>query len=145
MESCDPGTIALISLIVGLVTTGTEIGLQESNKPSTPKVVPPTAAQTAATANQTKQQQEAAVDQQIPGLQAQTGGSLSPEAYTNHATLLSGQANTPGIGASQQDIITKLLTGSSGSSGSSAAPVTAGGGGTNPNNTPGLTSGSSFA
>ena len=86
-------------------------GYELANQPGAPKTATPTAAETTATADQTKQNQVAAVSQQFPNLQAQTGGSLSPDALIQLSTLLSGQGGAPGIGASQQQIL-ELLTGS---------------------------------
>lgn len=131
VESCDPGTIALIGLISSLAFGGAGLGETLANKPGTPKAAPPpTQAQDNAAAAQQKQAQEASVSSAFPTLQQQTGGSLSPEATVQLANLLTGNAGSSGIGATNQDLITKLLTGSGGSSGSSGTGVTAGSGGT---------------
>jgi len=118
-------TIAAIS---GLAGTGVGLGLELSNQPGSTTTPPPTQAQNNQTAAQTKAAQEASVSSAFPTLQQQTGGSLSPEATVQLASLLTGNAGAPGIGATGQDLITKLLTGAGGSS-SSGSPVTAGSGG----------------
>src|SRR5271166_4562269 len=129
VESCDPGTIALIGLLVSGAFGGAELGLNIANKPSTPgPTPPPTQAQNNQAAAAQKQAQEASVSSAFPTLQQQTGGSLSPEATVQLASLLTGNAGAPGIGATGQDLITKILTGAGGSS-SSGSPVTAGSGG----------------
>ena len=131
VESCDPGTIALIGLLVSGAFGGAELGLNIANKPSTPGPTPtpvPTQAQNNQAAAAQKQAQEASVSGAFPTLQQQTGGSLSPEATVLMASILTGNAGAPGIGATGQDLITKILTGAGGSS-SSGSPVTAGSGG----------------
>jgi hypothetical protein len=120
-----------IAAITGIAGTGVGLGLELSNQPGSPKPATPTPAQTTATADANKQNQLAALTQQEPNIQAATGGSLSPDAWAQLASILSGQAGSPGIGSSQQDLVTKLLTGNSGGT------VTAG------NNTGGGTPGSS--
>jgi hypothetical protein len=105
-----PQALALLPLLIAGAGVGTSIYSME-NAPGTPKPVPPTQAQTDATAANTRKTQEAALSQQLPGLQAQTGGSLSPEALLQLSTMLSGQAGTPGIGSSVQDLISKMNTG----------------------------------
>lgn len=124
--------IALGSLAV----TGIGLGEQLANQPSAPKAPVQSPADIAKTADATKQNQLAALSQQTPNIQAATGGSLSPDAWAQLAAILSGQAGNPGIGSSQQDLVQKLLTGSTG-----GGTVTAGnntGGGT-PGTTGGLT------
>jgi hypothetical protein len=127
-----PLSLAIAAAIAGLAASGVGIGETLANKPGDPaKPTPPTAAQTADTANQTKQNQLAALSQQTPNIQALTGGSLSPDAWAQMASILSGQAGSPGIGASQQDLVTKLLSGNSGggtvTAGNNTTPTTPGG------------------
>jgi hypothetical protein len=106
-----PQVLELLPLLLTGATTG--IGLAETlgGGSSTTKAVTPTAAQTADTANATKQNQLAALTQQTPNIQAQTGGSLSPEAWAQLAAILSGQAGNPGESAAGGDLIQKILTG----------------------------------
>lgn len=103
-----PQALALIPLLIG---AGTSI-YSMVNQPSVPKPATPTPAQQSATALKTRQTQENAISQELPGLQAQVGGALSPEALLKLAISRSGQAGDTGIGASMQDLITKMLAGS---------------------------------
>jgi hypothetical protein len=124
------GLIALLPLILGSAAAATTVGTSiynATNQPGTPKPAPP-AAPNPADASKTRATQEAALSQQLPGLQAQTGGSLSPEALLQLSTLLSGQAGSPGIGGSVQDLLQKMNGGGGGGSG----------------NSPGLTPGGAF-
>jgi hypothetical protein len=119
------GLVALLPLIFSGAAAATTIGTSiysAENQPGMPKPVVPTQAQTDATAASARKTQEAALSQQLPGLQAQTGGSLSPEALLQLSQLLSGQAGTPGIGGSVQDLLSKM-----GSGGSSSPGLTPGG------------------
>lgn len=109
-----PPLIALLPAVLALAGTGIGLGESLSNQPSSPKPVTPSPADTAASADKTKQNQLAALGQQTPNIQAATGGSLSPDAWAQLAAILSGEAGATGIGASQQDLVTKLLTGNSG-------------------------------
>jgi hypothetical protein len=111
-----PAAVALLPLIIGAVTAGTSI-YEIANKPGAPKAPTQTPAQAQDAATNTRKTQEAALSQQLPGLQAQTGGSLSPEALLQLSELLSGQANAPGIGGSVQDMIAKMNGGGSTSPG----------------------------
>lgn len=128
--------LPIIASIASIAGTGVGLGLELSNQPSSPKPVTPTAAQTADTANQTKQNQLASLSQQTPNIQAATGGSLSPDAWAQLSDILSGQAGSPGIGAANTDLITKLLSGNTGGSGVSAG---SGAGSGTPGSSPGLT------
>ena len=102
----------LLSLIPILLQVGTS-AYAMANQPSMPKTPAPTPEQQAATALKTRQTQENAIAQQLPGLQSAVGGSLSPEALLKMAISRSGQAGDTGIGASMQDLITKMLAGNS--------------------------------
>ena len=105
MEEEDPATIAtIIAAAVGIGTTGYEL----ANQPSAPKPATPTPAQTAEAAGTTKQNQIASLESAFPNIQTLTGGSLSPETRLELAKLLTGQAGAPGIGASVEDILSKL-------------------------------------
>ena len=126
-----PPLLALLPAVLGLAGTGIGLGESLANRPGSSTPAAPSAADTAASADKTKQNQLAALSSATPNIQASTGGSLSPDAWAQLAAILSGQAGTPGIGSSQQDLVTKLLTGSSGGT------VSAG------NNTGGGTPGSS--
>lgn len=110
-----PPLVALLpAIIAGIGAAGTGISLGETlaNQPGSPK--PPTLAETTPVADKTKQEQIAALSGATPNIQAQTGGSLSPDAWAQLAALLSGQAGTPGISSSQTDLVQKLLTGNTG-------------------------------
>lgn len=118
-----------IAAIAGIAGTGISLGETLSNLPGgTPTPAPPTQAQNDANAVATRKAQETSVSSAFPTLQAQTGGSLSPEATVQLATLLTNNAGAPGIGASTQDLISKLLgggntvTAGSASSGSQSQP-----------------------
>ena len=109
------GLVALIPLIAGITgIAGTGIGLGETlaNKPGTPSPVPSPAV-TDANAAQTAMNQKALIGQQLPGLQEQTGGSLSPDTLVQLAQLISGQAGTPGISGINADLIKQLSGGGS--------------------------------
>jgi hypothetical protein len=138
----DLGISEVIGLI-GLLTSGVTTGLSLSNQPGTPKTPTPTPQQVQADALKTRGTQEAALSQQLPGIQDRTGGTLSPEAWLQMAEILSGQAGQSGVGGANQDLLQKLL--GKGSSTTSGYNVTAGNA-TNPSTGgPGLTpAGSSF-
>jgi hypothetical protein len=101
--------IAALPIITAAVGAGglAISGYELANKPSTsaPAVPQATIDQNAA---QTKQNQEASVSQQFPNLQASTGGSLSPDALVALSTILSGQGNAQGIGATTDTLLQKL-------------------------------------
>ena len=103
-----PEAIPIIAAIIGAAGVGTSI-YSLTNQPSAPKATTPTPAQTAATAATNRQNQEAALSQQFPNIQAATGGSLSPDAWAQFAKILSGQVGTPGIDASSQDLLMKIF------------------------------------
>jgi hypothetical protein len=125
-----PEIIPIITAVIGAAGVGTSI-YSLTNQPGAPKPVTPTPAQAQATATNTRKTQEAALSGEFPSLQAATGGSLSPEAWLQLSQLLSGQAGTPGIGGSVQDLLDKLKGGSTvtagnatGSGGTSTAGLT---------------------
>jgi hypothetical protein len=128
--------IGLIGALAGATSVGKSI-YDSTNAPGTPKPVVPTPAQNATTATNTRKTQEAALSSEFPSLQAQTGGSLSPEAWLQLSQLLSGQAETPGIGGSVEDLLAKLK---GGGSTVSAGNANAGGG----SSTAGLTPAGAF-
>lgn len=103
---------------------------------SAPKPATPTPKEQQVSALKTRQTQETALSSQLPGLQAATGGSLSPETLLRLAEVLSGQAGTPGIGASLQDLLMKMTQQNS---------VTAGSGGGGGGSSSGLTLGGTYA
>lgn len=119
-------TLATIATIAGLAGTGISVGEQLANQPGSPK--PPSQADITKNANANKQTQLAALSQQTPNIQAATGGSLSPEAWAQLSALLSGEAGATGIGASQQDLVQKLLSGNSGGGTTISAGNNTGGG-----------------
>lgn len=135
-----PEALPLILQLVGIAAGATSIGTSiygAVNQPGAPKATTPPGP-TPEEANKTKQGQIASLSSAFPGIQAATGGSLSPEAWIQLAELLKGQAGTPGIGAAEQDIM-KLLGG-----GGSTVSVGGGGGGTS-TGTAGLTPGGTYA
>lgn len=119
-----PAALALLPLIIGGVSAGTSL-YEAINRPGTPKPPTPSPAEQQASALKTRQTQEQAISQQLPGLQAQVGGALSPEALLKLAVTRSGQAGDTGIGASLQDMIQKMLASNSTVS---AGGINAGGG-----------------
>lgn len=126
-----PAAIPIIAAIISAAGVGTSI-YSLTNQPGAPKPAAPTVP-TSEEANKTKQSQMASLSQQFPGIQAATGGSLSPEAWIRLSELLAGKAGEPGIGAAGDDLL-NLLKGGGGST------VSVGGGGTSGSTgSPGLT------
>jgi hypothetical protein len=115
-----PAAIPIITAIIGAAGVGTSI-YSLTNQPGAPKPTAPPAP-TLEEANKTKQNQMASLSQAFPGIQAATGGSLSPEAWIRLSELISGKSGEPGIGAAGEDLL-KLLKGGGGST------VSVGGGG----------------
>ena len=136
-----PPVAAILPIILGAVSAGEGLHSLLSH-PHAPKPAAPNPQQVSADALKTRNTQEAALSQTFPGIQAATGGSLSPDAWIEMAKLLSNQAGNPGVGAAGQDLLMKLL-GQGGAGG--GFNVTAGNA-TNPSSSgPGLTpAGSSF-
>ena len=116
--------IPIITALVGAAGVGTSI-YSLVNQPGAPKTTTPTLTpeQATAQATQTRQNQQAALSQALPGEQARVGGALSPESLLRLAEQISGQGGAPGIESSIQDLISKMVAQSSG------VNVTAGGGG----------------
>jgi hypothetical protein len=106
-----PEAIPIILGVIGAAGLGESI-YSMTNQPGTPKATPPTPAQAASTAGQTQNQQVAALQSQFPNIQAATGGSLSPDSWAQMSELLSGQANSPGIGGSVQALLEQFFGGS---------------------------------
>jgi hypothetical protein len=125
-----PEFLAVIPLLVGAAGVGTSVySATQGGGGAKPTATP---APTPAEALKTKQNQEASLSSAFPGIQAATGGSLSPEAWIRLSELLSGKAGEAGIGAAEQDLIKKFSVG-------------VGGGGTGGSTGGGLTpTGSSF-
>lgn len=111
-----PEAIPIIVGIISAAGVGTSI-YSLANQPGTPKAATPTPAQQQQTATANRTSQESAISQQLPGLQAQVGGSLSPDALLQLAQLASGQSGQPGVGASVQDLLSKMAGGSTTGSG----------------------------
>lgn len=110
-----PEILPVIAAIVGIAGTGVSLGESLANQPGTPKPpAAPTVAQTTPEATATADAQKAAIAQQFPNIQAQTGGTLSPDAFLQLAQLSSGQAGQPGVSGTNVDLIQKLLTGATG-------------------------------
>lgn len=129
-----PAAIPIIAAVIGAAGLGESI-YSQVNAPGAPKAPTPSQASVDATALTNKKNTQTALSQEFPNIQAQTGGSLSPDAWLRLSELLSGQAGTPGVGTAGQDLIAKLF-GSQG--GPPEASISAGSGGTNPTGT-GLT------
>lgn len=111
-----PFIVPFIPLLAAGVTAGTSIGLDLTNQPSSPKQPSPADITKNAVqqATQTRQGQAESAAQLLPNLQYDTGGGLSPDAYSQLSSTFSGNA---GIGNSQQlqDLVNKFLgTGNSG-------------------------------
>lgn len=97
-----PGVVELIGGLIASKASG-------GGSTPAPTTAAPTPAQTTATAEATKKNQEISLSNQFPNIQAATGGSLSPDAFIKLAELLSGTAGTPGIDASSQDLMMKIF------------------------------------
>ena len=115
-----PWIVPFIPLIAAGATAGTSVGLSLSNQPDTPKGPSPADITKNAVqqATQTRQGQAQDAAQLLPNLQYDTGGGLSPDAYSQLSSTFSGNA---GIGNSQQlqELVNKFLgTGGSGFGGS---------------------------
>jgi len=106
-----PAAIPIITAIIGAAGVGSSI-YSLTNQPSAPKPTTPTV--TPADATKTRSAQEAALSQQFPGIQAATGGSLSPEAWIRLSELLTGKAGEPGIGSAGEDLLQKVFNVSAG-------------------------------
>jgi hypothetical protein len=91
---------------------------------------PPDVQSPQAVTPQIQQAQKAAIGQQLPGLQAQVGGSVSPEYYLQMAQLGAGTTNQPGSAASAWDSVSQYFgLGSPGlttNTGTSSGGLTAG-------------------
>lgn len=127
-----PPLLALIPAIVGAAGLGIS-GYELANRPGTPKSpLGPTVTPTQA--GQTRAQQETALSGALPGLQAQVGGSLSPDALLRLAEIVSGQGGSPGIGSAVQDLLQKQFNVTAG--GSTGTPAAPGAPGLTPGGTP---------
>jgi hypothetical protein len=102
--------IAAIAAIASLAAAGVGTGLSIDsalNQPGAPKVptttptTPLTSSQNAATT--------AAVGQQLPTLQALTGGSVSPEYAANFGATGAGVNNTPGASGDVQAAVNQFF------------------------------------
>jgi hypothetical protein len=85
---------AVIAAIIGATATGvgTAANLWEQGNQANPKFANPTATPLTSTQNAG---QTAAVSQQLPNIQALTGGSLSPEYYASIGGTNAGLGNSP--------------------------------------------------
>ncbi len=127
-----PFTLALAAALAGIASAGVGTGLSIDsalNQPSAPKL--PTSTATPLTASQNAST-TAAVGQQLPTLQALTGGSVSPEYAAQFGSTQAGVNNTPGASGDVQAAINQFFgLGASGSTG-----LTTPTGGTNPGGNP---------
>ena len=88
---------AAIAAIASLAATGVGLGETLANRPSTPKITTTPAPLTPQQGNQIK----AAISGQDANIQAQTGGSLSPDYLTQIAPVLAGVAGPGTSGIAQ--------------------------------------------
>lgn len=122
IASCDPTTIALIATIVGATASAGGTAYELATKPGTPKppgVPQPTQQQVNTNRN--------LVSQQLPTLQSQVGGSVSPEYFKQMAIQLSGVQNQPGAGTGAQEAVSQFF-GGGGGAGAGAPGITGGAG-----------------
>jgi hypothetical protein len=122
---------ATIATIIAAATT-TGVGIEQAmNQPSQPKL-PTTTTPTPLTAGQNANQ-AAVVGQQPPGLQAMTGGSLSPEYFAQYSAGQAGVGNDPQATGNIQQAINQFFglnaPGNTGLAGSGAGSTGGGGGG----------------
>ena len=120
---CDPSTATaiLIASIIGAATTATTTGLGLANQPGAPK---PTPLQSTAPTSVTQADKQL-VSQQLPTLQSQLGGDVSPNYFSQLSQQNAGILGQQGAGGGAQQAIAQFFGG--------------GGGG---NQSPGLTGGS---
>jgi hypothetical protein len=122
-----PFVIPFIPLIAAAATTGTTIGLDLANQPSG---TPPKPTTTPAPLTQPQNAaQTAAVSSALPTLQAQTGGSVSPEYAAQWGASQSGLGNDPQATGNIQAAINNLFgLNAGGNSGLTPASSSQGGG-----------------
>lgn len=128
-----PAIAGIIPLITAsLAAVGTGVSIDEAlNAPSAPKIsTTPTPLTSTQNAGQT-----AAVSQQLPTLQTLTGGSLSPEYYSQFGGQAAGVANNPQATGNIQSAINQLFgfsspgqTGLTPATSTGTTPATQGGG-----------------
>ena len=109
MEEVDPVTATIISAIIGSATAIGTTAFNASNQPSAPKVDPTEVSKQAVageTANREQATKQAA--QFLPGLQYNTSGGLSPDAYQQFSSDFSGNANLSNSPQMQQ-LVAKFL------------------------------------
>ena len=120
-----PAAIPLIVSIVGAATGAATLGANlyaQANQPSS--AAPQTSATDAINAEQ--QRRDAIVRQaqlQLPGLQSQTSGSVSPGYYQDMSSVLSGNAdmaNSPQLAQAVQQFLGGGSLGSGGSNGATS-------------------------
>ena len=119
IASCDPGTAALIAAIIGAATTVGTTAFNFAERPGKPKIpgIPkPTQAQIGTEKN--------LISQQLPTLQSQVGGSVSPEYFMQMARQNAGVAGQPGADTAAQDAISQFF--GAGNPGQGAPGMTSG-------------------
>ncbi len=123
-----PFTIGLAAALATIAAAGTSTGLaidSALNQPGAPK--PPSAVPSPLTSTQNASQ-TAAVSQQLPTLQALTGGSVSPEYAASFGATQSGVANDPRATGNIQEAVNQYFGLSApGSAGLTASGTTGGG------------------
>lgn len=137
---------ALIAPLILAVSAATSAGLgiySAVNQPGAPPQPTPAQVSKDAIASETANRQAAAksAGQLLPGLQSDTNGGLSPDAYATLSSDFSGNGNIANSPQMQQ-LVAKFLGIDSGSSfggSSSSFGSSFGGGGSNSITSPGLT------
>jgi hypothetical protein len=101
--------VPLIAAIATIAAAGTSTGLaidSALNQPGAPK--PPSATPTPLTSSQNAST-TSAVGQQLPNLQSLTGGSVSPEYFSQFGATQTGNANNPQASGDVQSAINSFF------------------------------------
>lgn len=129
-----PPILLAVSALAGTAFSIGDTLYQQANapgqNPTSTASTSPTQAQLVAQETQNRQQQASAVQQQLPGLQAQTDGGVSPGYLADMGSLLSGQSQlsgSPQIAAAVSSFLGNNGAGSSSGSLSSLLPGLTGG------------------
>ena len=106
---------AIISAAAGIGTTAFELA-DRPGQPKLPGIPKPTAQQIGTDKN--------LITQQLPTIQSQVGGSVSPEYFLQMAKQFSGAQGQPGAGTAAQDAISQFF--GAGNPGQGAPGITGG-------------------
>ena len=98
-----------LAAIVSIAATGTGLGLELSNQPSTPKATTTPAGVSALQTQQTQNAERAAVSQQLPNLLASTSGLANPEYLQSMVQLLAGTAGQAGSTGAAKNAIAQAF------------------------------------